>query len=631
MLWAILLMCLPTVALAQEILPEFVRLNVTEQAKCNSGPGLIEYVGDCCHFVLCEEPRGTSERGWKFPCAVGTVWNPEKCACVLFELYPACDYDSCPVLPVYTPGVCPQDLNKEEECCLVGTGQVYTAINATHYYLGDEDLIQKCPDGQVFLVDDCCCEGDIATGNEIYCHDFTFDFDPPSLRDSINQQDFAEENLAVFVFVPVESPIGMIPFGQGYALEFQFGASMTVPVYNGAWYGDQFTTAFSIKMDNITNDYVVAHNGGEDGIGATLKVEFINCPDGLYVLAGVCGCDRVEDIVAKVDSSFREGDWAHVTFRYDNGLVDLQMMKYTGDILTPTAPLVNVTVNETDALPVEDLKKIFGQLSTRSRDEVDKIKADVEALKVTEPRRIDELTEITDCLDESSSMLDEFDRYLDKKNNNGFEKFKETKKTLRKLKNQCKRTRRGGLPDPAEHQTALDEFVREYNKLKEILGSLCDGHQKICDLTESNAFNSGLQGYRTIKNKIRYLKRKVRKLKESVGVENPPIEGSRGFKWDDWIEKCTKCIETATALGSSGRKRRNIDYQISTRVKRDDDDELRGPNIVKQTKHRLTYGEDLIGSMDRIIMCRFYWPEQDVINLQETGDSIERPPLPNGF
>ncbi|CAH1794113.1 unnamed protein product [Owenia fusiformis] len=621
MLSAILFTC-ASIAIGQEIMPTLLILNSTQQAQCQSGPGLIQHEEDCCHFVLCEEPRGMSDRGWVFECAYGTVWNPTACACVLPEQNPYCDITACPTSIKRTTKPCPpvDTINATEQCCLESNGIVFTSVNATSYYKDNETEIQSCPIGQVFLVDDCCCEGDTFTAPN-FCMQFNFDGDPPSLPDEIDQSNKSITNLLNFISV-TDTVLETVPLSNRYGVQFKQGARLAIPHYNGAWFGHKFTISFDFRLEDITRDTLILHNGDEDGVGASIKIEFISCPEGLFIAAGVCGCDRVEDIVEEIDSRYMNGDWGNIVFRYDDGTLNLNVVKYDG---TPgsvsTINLLSKEVDEPDPLKLGQLQKLVKQYNARVQDEIVSIKSDIATLKIDEPDRATDLEEIEQCLEELQGSLGSLETYIEGTGSPSYKEFKDAKKDVRMLKNQCKKTRKGRLPDPVQHQKKLDNFVIEYTKLKEIIGSLCEGFTKLCDLQNATHYKNGLDGKSDIKRKIRYLKRKLRKLKTAVGAEDPQVraQGEKGAKWDSWIEQCEDCIAKANAL-TVGRGKRSAQF----RVKRDD--EVPGPNNIKQTKFPLVFGDDLVGSMDQILICLFRYPDSDTDDLQEMGRVIYSPP-----
>ncbi|CAH1794513.1 unnamed protein product [Owenia fusiformis] len=169
----------PTFGKIELLIPERIE-------QCERQNNYISDLDNCCGYVRCVSGYLGSPYfyngvyGIKMDCPASSIWHPVLCLCVSRDEYNfACPIDTCAFRD--TDGTCGEFLD-EDECCLeqldihqvlsFENSQIYKRINDTHYeFRGD---IQGCPEGQIFYLDACCCEG-IPTVTEQECLYYSFD------------------------------------------------------------------------------------------------------------------------------------------------------------------------------------------------------------------------------------------------------------------------------------------------------------------------------------------------------------------------------------------------------------------------------------------------------------------------
>ncbi|CAH1780839.1 unnamed protein product, partial [Owenia fusiformis] len=120
-------------------------------------PGEDAEGGDCCSFIVCNAAN-LNKTGYLGKCMGGTVWNNEQLTCDDPKQVAGCDPTTCTV-PMRTTALCPDDL-ESGQCCIGGREPIYTQLSDSTYTLGDGE--HSCPGGQLFNVEDCCCEAEFA-------------------------------------------------------------------------------------------------------------------------------------------------------------------------------------------------------------------------------------------------------------------------------------------------------------------------------------------------------------------------------------------------------------------------------------------------------------------------------------
>ncbi|CAH1781238.1 unnamed protein product [Owenia fusiformis] len=123
---------------------------------------------DCCAFVVCDAAR-LNKTGFQGACMGGTVWNNDLKVCDDPKYVPDCDPTTC-VVPKRTGAPCADAQPSGTTCCvgqnpdqgINGYEPVFTAgPSEGGYYVGsdvDIELESFCPFGQIFVLEDCCCE-----------------------------------------------------------------------------------------------------------------------------------------------------------------------------------------------------------------------------------------------------------------------------------------------------------------------------------------------------------------------------------------------------------------------------------------------------------------------------------------
>ncbi|CAH1794114.1 unnamed protein product [Owenia fusiformis] len=601
---AILCACLAPLLRATEVKPTPYNLSEAEMAKCLEGPGLLPFPGDCCHFIMCGEPRGYTNNGWKFICPSYLAWDPNHCVCTIDTIGCAAECEQV----VFEAPTCPEVVNRPD-CCLRETGQVYTQIDGTHYILqGENEVQQACPPGQKFYIDDCCCEGEPDIPNPTTC--LYFNFDSANFVDKYHHQ-VATEELVHFIDMET-TPIKERPFGNIYGAKFQEGAHMNVGRFNAGWLGDEFTIGFFFKLEDITEDFVMVHNGDIDGVGASVKIEFIVCPDGLFVVAGVHVCDRVEDVVGKVDP-YVVGSWAHVAFRYNKGTLRLKV------VTTDDSPRTIASRGdfEPDSMNNNDLIKVLQQYNTRAEQAIDDFQEDLTDLRAksqSDDSKIEKIDELASTLDDMKASIVALGPFLnDERDGTNIRSFRDSKKFLKRIRLRCLNAGRGSFPTVKDVQQILDTFKSQYFNLVNLISQLNGKYKKICDLEESGHF-SALN--KKLLKKMKTVKRKLRKATYAFAQEDLDNRDGFGKTLEIWMEDAEVCIEVSKLL-QKGRRKRDIDEQL--RVRRDDGYGKPNFNIIP-TKFDLKFGENLDGSLDEVVVCQFAYTDRQIDDLQDRGE-----------
>ncbi|CAH1794278.1 unnamed protein product [Owenia fusiformis] len=111
--------------------------------------------GDCCSFLICDGIL--NKTGYRVSCMGGTVWNYVLKVCDDPKYFPSCNPSDCNV-PSRTTELCGA-LNSDQ-CCVHGRQPIYTAVSGSDskYIVAGERKENQCPQGEVFNLEDCCCE-----------------------------------------------------------------------------------------------------------------------------------------------------------------------------------------------------------------------------------------------------------------------------------------------------------------------------------------------------------------------------------------------------------------------------------------------------------------------------------------
>ncbi|CAH1785343.1 unnamed protein product, partial [Owenia fusiformis] len=148
---------------------------------CVAFNGLVPYEdspgGDCCHFIQCDASNA-NKTGFLFKCVYPLVWNREIPACDEdTNVAGACIHTDCSTEPEPKLGCVSNEAIKDEFgpnfCCLEGEDAVYEALIDVspaeyrvryvegEFTMGNAFDTLRCPRGQQFSSEDCCCETEV--------------------------------------------------------------------------------------------------------------------------------------------------------------------------------------------------------------------------------------------------------------------------------------------------------------------------------------------------------------------------------------------------------------------------------------------------------------------------------------
>ncbi|CAH1780778.1 unnamed protein product, partial [Owenia fusiformis] len=114
---------------------------------------------------VCNAAR-LNRTGFLGKCMGGTAWNNVLKSCDQPMYVPDCNPSVDCDVPSRTTGLCPSPQPTATTCCVgqnVNRGEpgflpIFTSGDAENEYSVDDGPIQKCPLGQIFRVETCCCE-----------------------------------------------------------------------------------------------------------------------------------------------------------------------------------------------------------------------------------------------------------------------------------------------------------------------------------------------------------------------------------------------------------------------------------------------------------------------------------------
>ncbi|CAH1794519.1 unnamed protein product, partial [Owenia fusiformis] len=543
--------------LRPEKIPE---LSAAQIASCQL-TGLISADDSCCHFIKCDLNQNV---GWKFPCLGKTVWNSQLCSCVPEKTYRSCDRSQCPTISLPgTTAPCPIDLGSDE-CCLKGTGQIFRgdeSNSSVYYYQGELDF-QICPEGQIFELDSCCCEGPVG-GIPKPC--ITYEYNG-NFVDS--DQNVHGDPDGVVITRPGFKGAGSASFGEG--------ASLEVPYFSNAYMGIRFAAATYFSLDSLDeeSDGLLFHNGEEDGVAATVKMEIMSCKGVQYLVAGVSACDRVEDILITL-TGISTNTWYRAFLTFNEGNMEIGYSDADGIVIA------SEEIFEPDPIPTPEIMTFLDCLNERTKKSLDRTLTamnDVETDTAEERNLVDEAK---DCLDEIKTYLDALDDFTTKPEDAiGLTALRKTTKALKPIVRRC---RRGKTIDVNELNTLTKVMEDTIEKVNEIITNVKAGLVKLCELKENKKL------YRDIlespqRKELNVLKRKLRRAADAIDKENPVVTGGNNpGKFDILLEEAQAC------QAKQGRKKRDIE-----------NDQI--PSIAT-SKHPLVIGPDFLGTLDHTQFC----------------------------
>ncbi|CAH1794520.1 unnamed protein product [Owenia fusiformis] len=556
-MWTVLLIqALVGYAASQSFIrPEKVQLDPAQEVACEL-TGLISDPIDCCHFIKCD----LRQVGWRFPCLGKTVWNPVLCSCVPEKTFRECNRSACPPLP--TPGTtapCPIDLGTEE-CCLEGTGQIFRrdATNDTRYFFKGEADPQDCPPGQTFILSSCCCEGPLDI------------VDSPCI-----QFDFEGNYVDTFQSVhgtPIGTTIARPGHAGNGAAQFGTGTSVEIPYFSNAYYGIRFSASAYVRFDE-QSDGLVIHNGKEEGVAATVKMEILQCPGQTVLVAGVKACDRIEDVVLPITAN--NGEWIKVYMSFNEGNM---VVGYEDSNGVPT----EVERFEPEPMPTEEIKKFVTQVNNVARRRVNVAMDAIQSIP-TPVESADQaiLRDVETCLDEVNSILEDLGDFTE--NPAGAVGLTDLRQCVKDLKPFLRRCKKGKSIDTTELEQLVTGCKEQLAKMNSIISEVKRALAKICEIKEDrHTFRDVLN--KETRSSINTLKRKLNKVADAVSEENP--DSGRGIgELDENVELAEECVNKQ----NSNRRKRNVD-----------NDEI--PSI-KSTKYPLTFGDGFPGALDEVELC----------------------------
>ncbi|CAH1794518.1 unnamed protein product [Owenia fusiformis] len=523
--------------------------------------GLISADDSCCHFIKCDLNQKV---GWQFPCLGKTVWNPILCSCVPEKTFRECNRTACPPSP--TPGTiapCSTELGTEE-CCLEGTGQVFSRFpgNSSRYFFGTEPEFQVCPPGQEFFLESCCCEGNIE-GAPKPCIEYEYDTGFVDIRQNVHGAPSG---------VSISRP-GL--FGDG-AAKFGSGNELEIPYFSNAYMGIRFAAAtyFNAASFSEDSDGLLLHNGEEGGAKATVKIEIMTCNGNQYLVAGVDACDRTEDVVLQLN--INPDTWYRAFFTFNEGEMTIGYGGEDGSVID------SVSRFEPDPLPTDEIVRFMDCTNEGARRSLSRANDAVSEIpQPVDTERRAKLSQAQDCLNQINGFVDALGDFTnDPEGSIGLTDLRKTTKELKPLVRRCKK---GKSISTEDLDSLVDVFSQTVQRVNMVINDVKGGLVKLCELKEDKPLWRDILGDKQRKE-LNVLKRKLRRAADAIDKENPGHTGGNNEgKYDILLEEAQDC---QSKLGR--RKKRDVEEGIPS---------------IKSSKHPIMIGQGFVGQLDHTQFC----------------------------